>query len=166
MTQHSPERLCTLNNFRFFPLNHIAAYVLAFTPPLVLGFSQHALLAYATLTLPIVLFQHSNIRYDFGRAELSVQHQRIAPLASFCCGQGRHKKSRAGFRDLGSSFRHIPSPSAKIRVEIHRPLRRKPQLPQGPSPAPPDHMALLQNLLRVTSRNARHIAMAFCARAR
>ena len=66
MTQHSPERLCTLNNFRFFPLNHIAAYVLAFTPPLVLGFSQHALLAYATLTLPIVLFQHSNIRYDFG----------------------------------------------------------------------------------------------------
>jgi sterol desaturase/sphingolipid hydroxylase (fatty acid hydroxylase superfamily) len=55
-----------LNNFRFFPLNHIAAYVLAFTPPLVLGFSQHALLAYATLTLPIVLFQHSNIRFNFG----------------------------------------------------------------------------------------------------
>ena len=63
---HSPERLYTLNNFRFHPLNHIATYVLAFTPPLLLGFSQDALLAYAALTLPIVLFQHSNIRFDFG----------------------------------------------------------------------------------------------------
>lgn len=63
---HSPERLYTLNNFRFHPLNHIATYLLAFTPPLLLGFNQDALLAYAALTLPIVLFQHSNIRFDFG----------------------------------------------------------------------------------------------------
>ena len=63
---HSTERLYTLNNFRFHPLNHILTHALAFVPPLALGISPEALLAYTALTLPILLFQHSNVRFDFG----------------------------------------------------------------------------------------------------
>lgn len=63
---HSPERLYTLNNFRFHPFNHILNYLIAFLPPLALGLSQEALLTYAALSLPILLLQHSNVRFDFG----------------------------------------------------------------------------------------------------
>lgn len=63
---HSAERLYTLNNFRFHPLNHIFTHMLAFVPPLALGIDPLALLAYSALVMPILLFQHSNIRFDFG----------------------------------------------------------------------------------------------------
>lgn len=67
---HSTERLYTFNNFRFHPLNHIANYLMMFLPPLALGISADAILGYAALTLPILIFQHSNIGFDFGRMNL------------------------------------------------------------------------------------------------
>ncbi|MGH1575647.1 sterol desaturase family protein [Planktotalea sp.] len=63
---HASERLYTLNNFRFHPLNHVLNHVIAFLPPLALGFNQEALLAYTALSMPILLFQHSNVRFEFG----------------------------------------------------------------------------------------------------
>lgn len=63
---HSTERLYTLNNYRFHPLNHIVNHAFAFLPPLALGISTEALLAYTALSMPVLLFQHSNNRFDFG----------------------------------------------------------------------------------------------------
>lgn len=63
---HSTERLYTFNNFRFHPLNHIINFLVMFLPPLALGISTDAILGYVALTLPVLIFQHSNIRFDFG----------------------------------------------------------------------------------------------------
>ncbi|MGV6840689.1 MAG: sterol desaturase family protein [Planktomarina sp.] len=63
---HVPERLYTLNNFRFHPLNHIVNYLAMFVVPFALGFSTDALLGYAALSLPVLLLQHSNVGFQFG----------------------------------------------------------------------------------------------------
>jgi len=63
---HSPKRLYTLNNFRFHPLNHIFNHLLTIVPVVLLGFSGEAILGYAVLSLPVLLFQHSNIDFNFG----------------------------------------------------------------------------------------------------
>jgi sterol desaturase/sphingolipid hydroxylase (fatty acid hydroxylase superfamily) len=63
---HSPIRLYTLNNFRFHPLNHVLNHLMLYLPVLALGFSSEALVAYAALSLPVLIFQHSNLGFDFG----------------------------------------------------------------------------------------------------
>ncbi|MES0862563.1 sterol desaturase family protein [Ruegeria sp. SCPT10] len=63
---HSSERLYTLNGFRFHPLNHILNHLIMFLPLLALGFSKEALLGYTALALPVTLFQHSNVGFQFG----------------------------------------------------------------------------------------------------
>ncbi len=63
---HSPERLYTLNNFRFHPLNYILNHLLTMVPVVLLGFSVEAILGYTALTLPLLLMQHSNIKFRFG----------------------------------------------------------------------------------------------------
>ncbi len=63
---HSPERLHTLNNFRFHPFNHIFNHIFMIVPVLLMGFSAEAILGYTALTLPLLLLQHSNIDFNFG----------------------------------------------------------------------------------------------------
>jgi sterol desaturase/sphingolipid hydroxylase (fatty acid hydroxylase superfamily) len=63
---HSAERLYTLNNFRFHPLNHVINYLIMFLPLLVLGISAEAILGYTALTLPVLMLQHSNVGFNFG----------------------------------------------------------------------------------------------------
>ena len=63
---HSTERLYTLNNFRFHPLNHIINYLIMFVPLLALGISKEAILGYTAFALPVLLFQHSNVGFKFG----------------------------------------------------------------------------------------------------
>lgn len=67
---HSTERLYTLNNFRFHPLNHVLNHLGMMVPPMALGFSPDAVLIYAALAMPLLLLQHSNIAFDFGRLNL------------------------------------------------------------------------------------------------
>ena len=64
---HSPRRMYSLNNFRFHPLNHILNHAAMMLVPLALGLSKEALLSYVAITLPILLLQHSNIPFDYGR---------------------------------------------------------------------------------------------------
>lgn len=64
---HSTKRLYTMNNFRFHPLNHIINHLLILAPPLLLGFSPQSILGYVALSLPILMLQHSNVKFDFGR---------------------------------------------------------------------------------------------------
>ncbi len=63
---HAPERLYTLNNFRFHPLNYILNHLLMLVPVLMLGFDPEAVVAVLAITLPALLLQHSNIAFDFG----------------------------------------------------------------------------------------------------
>lgn len=63
---HSPERLHTLNNFRFHPFNHVLNHLLTIVPVIFLGFSGEAILGYTAFALPILLTQHSNINFKFG----------------------------------------------------------------------------------------------------
>ena len=64
---HSPERVYTVNNFRFHPVNHIINHLFIVLPLLLIGFSAEAILAYTAASLPILLMQHSNADFDFGR---------------------------------------------------------------------------------------------------
>jgi sterol desaturase/sphingolipid hydroxylase (fatty acid hydroxylase superfamily) len=67
---HSTERLYTLNNFRFHPLNHVLNHLAMILPLLMLGVSAEAVLIYTALSLPVLLLQHSNIAFDFGALNL------------------------------------------------------------------------------------------------
>ena len=63
---HSTERLYTLNNFRFHPLNHLLNHLAMILPLLLIGVAAEAVLVYMALSLPVLLLQHSNIAFDFG----------------------------------------------------------------------------------------------------
>lgn len=63
---HSPERLYTINNFRFHPLNYFLNGLATVLPALAIGASPSAILGYVAITYPAVLLQHSNIRFQFG----------------------------------------------------------------------------------------------------
>lgn len=67
---HSTERLYTLNNFRFHPFNHVLNHLAMILPLLWVGVAAEAILVYTAVTLPVLLLQHSNIAFDFGRLNL------------------------------------------------------------------------------------------------
>lgn len=67
---HSTERLYTLNNFRFHPFNHVLNHLAMILPLLWIGVAAEAILVYTALTLPVLLLQHSNIAFDFGRLNM------------------------------------------------------------------------------------------------
>lgn len=67
---HSTEQLYTLNNFRFHPFNHVLNHLAMILPLLWFGIAAEAILVYTALTLPVLLLQHSNIAFDFGRLNL------------------------------------------------------------------------------------------------
>lgn len=67
---HSTDHLYTLNNFRFHPLNHVFNHLAMILPLLMIGVSAEAILIYTALSLPVLLLQHSNIAFDFGRLNL------------------------------------------------------------------------------------------------
>ncbi|WP_439858711.1 sterol desaturase family protein [Pseudomonas sp. MBLB4136] len=63
---HSSERLYSLNNFRFHPLNHATNFIVGMLPAMLLGFSPEALLGYLALTQPVLMLQHANIDLKSG----------------------------------------------------------------------------------------------------
>ena len=65
-THHVTQRLYSLNNFRFHPLNHVVNACFVVVPPLLIGFSPEAVLGYAALSMPVLIFQHANIDFRFG----------------------------------------------------------------------------------------------------
>ena len=67
---HRAERLYTLNTFRFHPFNHVLNHLAMILPLLCIGVAAEAILVYTALTLPVLLLQHSNIAFDFGRLNL------------------------------------------------------------------------------------------------
>lgn len=67
---HSTEHLYTLNNFRFHPFNHVLNHLAMILPLLWIGVAAEAILVYTALTLPILLLQHSNIAFNFGRLNM------------------------------------------------------------------------------------------------
>lgn len=67
---HSPEQLNAMNNFRFHPLNHVLNHLAMILPPLLVGISPDAILIYSAMALPVLLLQHANAAFDFGRLSL------------------------------------------------------------------------------------------------
>lgn len=63
---HSPTRLYTMNNFRFHPLNYLLNGFATVLPALAIGATPLAILGYVAISYPIILFQHSNIQFQFG----------------------------------------------------------------------------------------------------
>ena len=58
---HSSQRLYTLNNFRFHPLNHAVNQWVSMGPLLVLGVPADVLLACLAITQPVLMLQHANV---------------------------------------------------------------------------------------------------------
>lgn len=81
---HSSERLYTINNLRFHPVNYIINFILGMLPAMFLGFSTEALLGYLALTQPVLMLQHANIdlksgwlNFVFSTNELHRSHHSI-----------------------------------------------------------------------------------------
>ena len=58
---HSSQRLYTLNNFRFHPLNHAVNQLVSIGPLLMLGVPADVLLACLAITQPVLMLQHANV---------------------------------------------------------------------------------------------------------
>ena len=63
---HGSERLYTLNNFRFHPLNYAINYALGILPLLVIGVPTAVIMGYFALTLPVLMIQHANLPLQNG----------------------------------------------------------------------------------------------------
>lgn len=63
---HSSERLYTINNLRFHPLNHALNFLLGILPVMLLGFSADALWGYLAISQPVLILQHANIDLKSG----------------------------------------------------------------------------------------------------
>jgi len=93
---HSPERLYTLNNFRFHPLNHVLNTVFVLLPALALGASGTAILGYVAITYPALLLQHSNIRFQFGWLNYVLNTNQVHRWHhSSAAAEGNHNYGRA-----------------------------------------------------------------------
>lgn len=92
---HSPERLYTLNNFRFHPLNHALNTVFVLLPALALGASSTAILGYVAITYPVLLLQHSNVRFQFGWLNYVLNTNQVHRWHhSANAGEGNHNYGR------------------------------------------------------------------------
>jgi ornithine lipid hydroxylase len=58
---HSSERLYSMNNFRFHPLNYVINFSLSVLPLMMIGVPSEVLFGYMALTQPVLMLQHSNI---------------------------------------------------------------------------------------------------------
>ena len=58
---HGSQRLYTLNNFRFHPLNHVINQLLSIGPLLLAGVPVDVLLACLAITQPVLMLQHADI---------------------------------------------------------------------------------------------------------
>jgi ornithine lipid hydroxylase len=58
---HSSERLYTMNNFRYHPLNYTINFALSVFPLMLIGVPSEVLFGYMALTQPILMLQHANI---------------------------------------------------------------------------------------------------------
>lgn len=116
---HSPDHLYTLNNFRFHPLNHVLNYLAMMVPPLLIGIMPEAILIYTALALPVLLLQHSNVGFDFGRLnlifntnELHRWHHSAKP------GEGLSNLGRAlVIWDLVFGT-YLPAPAPRLSIRI------------------------------------------------
>lgn len=63
---HGSERLYTLNNFRFHPLNYVLNYAMGILPLLLLGVPQAVIFGYFAATLPVLMLQHANLPLENG----------------------------------------------------------------------------------------------------
>ena len=63
---HGSERLYTLNNFRFHPLNYALNYLMGIVPLLVLGTPEAVIMGYYAATLPVLMVQHANLPLQHG----------------------------------------------------------------------------------------------------
>jgi ornithine lipid hydroxylase len=58
---HSSERLYTMNNFRYHPLNYTINFALSVFPLMLIGVPSEVLFGYMVITQPILMLQHANI---------------------------------------------------------------------------------------------------------
>jgi ornithine lipid hydroxylase len=58
---HSSERLHTMNNFRYHPLNYTINFALSVFPLMLIGVPSDVLFGYMAITQPILMLQHANI---------------------------------------------------------------------------------------------------------
>lgn len=63
---HAVKRMYLINGFRLHPVYHIATYLLAILPPVVLGASHEALIMHSVVLAIAGSFQHANIKLQHG----------------------------------------------------------------------------------------------------
>jgi ornithine lipid hydroxylase len=63
---HSSERLHTINNFRFHPLNYVINFSLSVFPLMIIGVPSEVLFGYMAITQPVLMLQHANIHLRSG----------------------------------------------------------------------------------------------------
>lgn len=63
---HSSQRLYSINNLRFHPLNYGLNFAVSVLPVMILGFTPASLLGYLAISQPILMLQHGNLNLKSG----------------------------------------------------------------------------------------------------
>jgi ornithine lipid hydroxylase len=88
---HSSERLHTINNFCFHPLNYVINFSFSVFPLMIIGVPSEVLFGYMVITQPVLMLQHANIHlrsgwlnYVFSTNELHRWHHSTQSTEANC----------------------------------------------------------------------------------
>lgn len=119
---HGSERLYTLNNFRFHPLNYAINYVLGILPLLLIGTPSEAMMGYFALTLPVLMLQHANLplqngwlNYVFSTNEVHRWHHSNRAEE----GDSNFGRSLVLWDQVFGTFRYLPSRNDPVDIGLY-----------------------------------------------
>ena len=124
---HGSERLYTLNNFRFHPLNRAINFGLSTLPLMLLGAPQDVLLGYLAISQPVLMLQHANIdlrsgwlNWIFSSNELHRWHHSTEPAQA----NSNYGSAFVLWDQVFGTFQ--PADGSPQRVGLFGPSRRYP----------------------------------------
>jgi len=119
---HGSERMYTLNNFRFHPLNYALNYLMGIVPLLVLGTPEAVILAYLSVTLPVLMVQHANLplqagwlNYVFSTSEIHRWHHSSRAEE----GDSNFGRSLVIWDQVFGTYRNLPANNHPRKVGLY-----------------------------------------------
>lgn len=127
---HSSERLYSINNFRFHPLNYVFNFLLSTFPLMIVGVPSEVLLGYLAISQPIIMLQHANIDLRSGFLNYVFNTNELHALASLSVAIRGKQKLRWGVDYLGHRIWYVYVSEKRKFAETNRPVFSKWLLPR------------------------------------
>jgi len=119
---HGSERLYTLNNFRFHPLNYAINYVMGLLPLLAIEVPYAVMMGYFAVSLPVLMLQHANLplqngwlNYVLSTNEVHRWHHSDHPDE----GDSNFGRSLVLWDQIFGTFRYRPARNDPSRIGLY-----------------------------------------------